>query len=126
VLSGGHSQPLREAIRRLRAYAEAGADVLYAPGPRSREDITLIVTELSPKPVNILMSSPSGLTVAELALMGVRRVSVGSALARKAWTGFISAAKAIAEQGTFVGFEGAVSFDELNGFFRQDLTQRQK
>jgi 2-methylisocitrate lyase-like PEP mutase family enzyme len=111
-------EPLRESIRRLQAYAEAGADVLYAPGPREPEDIRAIVTALSPKPVNILMSSNTGLRVADLAEMGVRRVSVGSALARAAWTGFIRAAKAIAEEGSFTGFDGSVSFSDLNIFFR--------
>ena len=116
----GHSEPLRESIRRLQAYAEAGADVLYAPGPREREDIEAIVTALSPKPVNILMSSNTGLRVADLAEMGVRRISVGSSLARAAWSGFIRAAKAIAQEGSFAGFDGSVSFAELNGFFRED------
>jgi 2-methylisocitrate lyase-like PEP mutase family enzyme len=116
----GHPEPLRESIRRLQAYAEAGADVLYAPGPREREDIEAIVTALSPKPVNILMSSNTGLRVADLAEMGVRRISVGSALARAAWSGFIRAAKAMAEDGGFAGFDGSVSFAELNGFFRED------
>src|SRR5262245_42455176 len=112
------SEPLRESIRRLQAYAEAGADVLYAPGPRKREDIQAIVTGVSPKPVNILMGWNSELLVADLAEMGVRRVSVGSSLARAAWSGFISAAKAIADEGSFAGFDGLVSFSELNAFFR--------
>jgi len=120
----GHPEPLRESIHRLQAYAEAGADVLYAPGPREADDIRAIVTALSPKPVNILMSSNTGLRVADLAEMGVRRVSVGSSLARAAWSGFIRAAKAIAQEGSFSGFDGSVSFSELNGFFREDLKKR--
>jgi 2-methylisocitrate lyase-like PEP mutase family enzyme len=120
----GHPKPLRESIHRLQAYAEAGADVLYAPGPREADDIRAIVTALSPKPVNILMSSNTGLRVADLAEMGVRRVSVGSSLARAAWSGFIRAAKAIAQEGSFSGFDGSVSFSELNGFFREDLKKR--
>jgi 2-methylisocitrate lyase-like PEP mutase family enzyme len=119
----GHPEPLGESIRRLRAYAEAGADVLYAPGPRSREDIRAIVEAAIPKPVNILMSANTGLRVSDLAELGVRRVSVGSALARAAWTGFLQAAKAIATEGSFADFEGSVSFAELNRFFSEDAKQ---
>jgi 2-methylisocitrate lyase-like PEP mutase family enzyme len=120
----GHPDPLNESIRRLQAYAEAGADVLYAPGPRKRDDIGAIVEAVRPKPVNILMSSNVGLGVGDLAEIGVRRISVGSSLARAAWTGFIRAAKLIAEEGSFAGFDGSVSFAELNGFFREDLKGR--
>jgi len=120
----GRPDPLNESIRRLQAYAEAGADVLYAPGPRDREDIKAIVTAVSPKPVNVLMSSHTGLSVADLAEMGVRRISVGSSLARAAWTGFIRAAKRIAGEGSFAGFDGSVPFAELNGFFREDSKNR--
>jgi 2-methylisocitrate lyase-like PEP mutase family enzyme len=120
----GHPDPLNESIRRLQAYAEAGADVLYAPGPRKRDDIGAIVEAVRPKPVNILMSSNVGLGVGDLAEIGVRRISVGSSLARAAWSGFIRAAKLIAEEGSFAGFDGSVSFAELNGFFREDLKGR--
>jgi 2-methylisocitrate lyase-like PEP mutase family enzyme len=120
----GHAEPLKESIRRLQAYAEAGADVLYAPGPVTRGDIKAIVTALSPKPVNVLMSSNTGLRVSDLAELGVRRVSVGSSLARAAWSGFIRAAKAIAEEGAFTGFDGSVPVAELNGFFRGDRKHR--
>jgi 2-methylisocitrate lyase-like PEP mutase family enzyme len=120
----GHPAPLQESIRRLQSYAEAGADVLYAPGPRDAADIKAIVEALRPKPVNILMISNSGLTVSDLAAMGVRRISVGSALARAAWSGFIRAAKALAEEGSFAGSEDLVSFAELNEFFREDLKKR--
>jgi 2-methylisocitrate lyase-like PEP mutase family enzyme len=116
----GHAEPLKESIRRLQAYAEAGADVLYAPGPRDREDIKAIVGAVSPKPVNVLMSSNTGLRVDDLAELGVRRISVGSALARAAWSGFVHAAKAIAEEGRFTGFDGPIDFAELNDFFRED------
>jgi 2-methylisocitrate lyase-like PEP mutase family enzyme len=115
----GHAEPLKEALRRLSAYNEAGADVLYAPGPRSRADILAIVRCASPKPVNVLVSANLGLNVAELADIGVRRISVGSALARAAWGGFIRAAKAIAENGSFEGFDGAASFAELNAVFER-------
>src|SRR5437870_5226693 len=80
----GHSDPFRESIRRLQAYAEAGADVLYAPGVHRPEEIKNIVAELTPRPVNILISRNIGLTVADLAELGVRRISVGSSLARAA------------------------------------------
>ena len=120
----GHPEPLRESIRRLQAYAEAGADVLYAPGPREPEEIQAIVTALSPKPVNILMSSNTGVRVADLAEMGVRRISVGSSLARAAWSGFIRAAETIAREGSFAGFDGSVSFSELNNLFREDVKKR--
>jgi 2-methylisocitrate lyase-like PEP mutase family enzyme len=116
----GHAEPLKESIRRLQAYAEAGADVLYAPGPRERADIKSIVEAVSPKPVNLLMSANTGLRVPEIAEIGVRRISVGSALARAAWGGFIRAATAIAQEGSFAGFEGAVPFAEINGFFRKE------
>ena len=120
----GHAEPLKEAIRRLQAYAEAGADVLYAPGVRDRADIRAIVSAVSPKPVNVLMSANTGLKVSDLAEMGVRRISVGSSLARAAWGGFIRAAKAIAEEGSFAGFDSLPPHAELNGFFREDQKAR--
>jgi len=120
----GHPQPLKESIRRLAAYAEAGADVLYAPGPTSRDDIKAIVEAVSPKPVNVLVSSSSGLRVDDLAGLGVRRISVGSALARAAWTGFARAAALIAKQGSFEGFDALVPYSEVDGFF-QGLRQNQ-
>jgi 2-methylisocitrate lyase-like PEP mutase family enzyme len=119
-----HPNPLQESIRRLQAYAEAGADVLYAPGPRTAEDIQAIVAAVNPKPVNVLMSSNTGLKIADLAAMGVRRVSVGSALARTAWTGFIRAAKKIANEGSMEGFDGSIPFAELEDFFEQDFGER--
>jgi 2-methylisocitrate lyase-like PEP mutase family enzyme len=115
----GRPDPLGEATRRLQSYAEAGADVLYAPGPASREDIQAIVAAVRPKPVNILMSTHTGLRVADLAELGVRRISVGSSLARAAWTGFIRAARGIAADGSFEGFADLVPFGELNAFFKQ-------
>jgi 2-methylisocitrate lyase-like PEP mutase family enzyme len=109
--------PLREAVKRLQAFAEAGADVLYAPGVRSREDIAALVDAAWPLPLNVLMSSDTGLTVRDLAELGVRRISVGSALSRVAWGGFLSAARQIADAGSFAGLAGAASFGELNGLF---------
>jgi 2-methylisocitrate lyase-like PEP mutase family enzyme len=120
-----HPDALRESIRRLQAYAEAGAHVLYAPGLRTREEIRAIVSAVSPKPANVLMSAHTGLRVADLAELGVRRISVGSSLARAAWTGFIGAARAIAAEGSFKGFEGIAPFAEINEFFREDWKERQ-
>lgn len=120
----GHADPLRESIRRLEAYAEAGADVLYAPGPRTPEEIRAIVAAVAPRPVNLLMSQNTGLSVQDVADLGVRRISVGSSLARAAWTGFIRAATAIAEEGSFRGFDDTIPFGDLNGFFRRDLADR--
>jgi 2-methylisocitrate lyase-like PEP mutase family enzyme len=114
----GHADPLGESIRRLQAYAEAGADVLYAPGVQDREAIATIVRAVHPKPVNVLIAANTGLRVADLADLGVRRISVGSSLARAAWTGFIRAAKAIAEEGSFAAFDGNVPFSDLDNFFR--------
>jgi methylisocitrate lyase len=107
---------LAETIRRLTAYAEAGADCLYAPGIRSREEIEAVVKAVAPKAVNVLAGSDFA-TVAQLADMGVRRISVGSALARAAWAGFLEAAKEIAGQGSFIRLGQAVSFAEVNGLF---------
>jgi 2-methylisocitrate lyase-like PEP mutase family enzyme len=111
---------LDEAIRRLTAYAEAGADCLYAPGIRTREEIAAVVKAVAPKPVNVLVSGPAGLTMDDCAGLGVRRVSVGSGLARAAWGGFIQAAKELAEAGRFDGFAEATSHAELQQFFLAD------
>jgi 2-methylisocitrate lyase-like PEP mutase family enzyme len=107
---------LKETIRRLTAYADAGADCLFAPGIRSKEDIAAVVKAVSPKPVNVLVGSDFA-TVKELADAGVRRISVGGALARAAWTAFLQAAKEIAEQGTFANLGRAVPFAEVNRLF---------
>jgi methylisocitrate lyase len=107
---------LGETIRRLTAYAEAGADCLYAPGIRSKEEIVAVVRAVAPKPVNVLVGGDFT-TVRELAAVGVRRISVGGALARAAWGGFLQAAREIAEQGTFTGLARGVAFAEINGAF---------
>jgi 2-methylisocitrate lyase-like PEP mutase family enzyme len=106
-----------DAIRRLRAYAAAGADCLYAPGIHSREQIKAIVDAVAPKPVNVLISSAFGLTMKDAESLGVRRVSVGGALARAAWGGFIRAAKQLAEHGTFDGLSDATPHSALQEFF---------
>jgi 2-methylisocitrate lyase-like PEP mutase family enzyme len=115
---------LDEAIARLKAYAAAGADCLYAPGIRSAEQIAAVVEAVAPKPVNFLMSQASGLTVSELAALGVRRISVGSTLARVAYGAFLRSAREIAESGGFDEFAGGVPFAEINGFFEKDLASR--
>lgn len=107
---------LKATIARLVAYAEAGADCLYAPAIRDKVQIATVVKELAPRPINILVGSP-GLTVAELADLGVRRISIGGALARAAWRGFLRAAREIAEKGSFSELANAVPHGEINGFF---------
>ena len=115
---------LAETIRRLRAFAEAGADCLYAPGIKTREEITAVVQAVAPKPVNFLMSAATSFTVQDLAAIGVRRISVGGTLARVAWNAFIRSARDIAEQGKFDSFNGVVPNAELNAFFRDDQARR--
>jgi 2-methylisocitrate lyase-like PEP mutase family enzyme len=107
---------LPETIRRLAAFAKAGADCLYAPGIRTKSDIAEVVNAVAPKPVNVLVGADFT-TVAECASLGVRRISVGGALARAAWTGFLTAATEIAEEGTFTGLTGTIPFADMNGFF---------
>jgi 2-methylisocitrate lyase-like PEP mutase family enzyme len=107
---------LGETIRRLTAYADAGADCLYAPGIRRMSDIVAVVNAVAPKPVNVLVGSDFA-TVDELAHAGVRRISVGPALALAAWTGFLEAAKEIAEHGTFTCVGRAVPFADINQAF---------
>lgn len=109
---------LDETIARLKAYAQAGADCLYAPGIRTRQHIAAVVAAVAPKPVNLLVGSKSELTMADIAELGVRRVSVGGALARSAWGAFMRAAKLIAEQGSFEGFANAASGAELDALFK--------
>ena len=122
----GHPDPLPESIRRLKAYAEAGADVLYAPGLAAPQAIRAVVEAVAPTPVNVLVGADIGLTVADLGALGVRRISVGSGLARAAWGGFSRAARLLAEEGRFTAFAEAQPFAELNGFFRADLAARSR
>ena len=122
-----HGRPdLAETVRRLKAYGEAGADCLYAPGIKTREQIETVVQAVAPKPVNFLNSGAFGFTVNDLAAMGVRRISVGGTLARVAMHAFVKSARAIAEQGTFDSFGGVISNPELNKFFHDDRARRQK
>lgn len=114
----GQADPFRFALERLVAYAEAGADCLYAPGVSEPDEIAAIVKAVAPKPVNILMHGPSKvLSVSSLADLGVRRVSVGSSLAAVAWGAFIRSAQSIASTGTFDSFADAVPFAEINDVF---------
>lgn len=114
----GHPSPQKFAVDRLIAFADAGADCLYAPGVRKLDDIETIVRAVAPKPVNVLVSSP-GLTVSQLADLGVRRISVGSALSRVAWGAFMRAAQRIADDGTFDAFADAGPFADLNQVFAE-------
>jgi methylisocitrate lyase len=109
---------LKETIRRLTAYAEAGADCLFAPGIKTKEDITAVVKAVAPKPVN-LIALPGAFSFAEIADLGVRRISVGGGLARAAWGGFIRVAKEIAEQGSFAGLAQGANGGELNALFKE-------
>jgi 2-methylisocitrate lyase-like PEP mutase family enzyme len=110
---------MADTIARLKAYSAAGADCLYAPGLRTPEQIATVVAAVAPKPVNLLIGWSSPLSVQDVAALGVRRISVGGALARSAWGGFTRAAHAIAEQGRFdTAFTDAASGNTLNAFFR--------
>jgi 2-methylisocitrate lyase-like PEP mutase family enzyme len=115
---------LNEAIGRLKAYAQAGADCLYAPGINTPDQIAAMVAGVAPKPFNLLVGSASELTLQKISALGVRRVSVGGALARSAWGGFMRAARLIAEQGRFDGFANAASGQELNSLFHDEPEKR--
>jgi 2-methylisocitrate lyase-like PEP mutase family enzyme len=115
---------LAETIRRLKAFADEGADCLYPPGIKTREQIETVVKAVAPKPINFLNSGALGLTVKDIADMGVRRISVGGTLARVAWGAFIRTAKTIASEGRFDAFKDAVPHAEINGFLRDDMTAR--
>ena len=105
------------AIARLKAYADAGADCLYAPGIRTREHITAVVEALAPKPVNLLMGWAGGMSVDEIAALGVRRISVGGALAKCAWSGFVQAATQLAREGRFDALAQGSGAGNLNAVF---------
>ncbi len=109
---------LEQTIARLKSYANAGADCLYAPGIRTSDQITAVVAGVAPKPVNLLMGWPGNLTLRQIGELGVRRVSVGGALARAAWGGFMRAAKLLAEEGRFDGFADAAHGVDLDEVFR--------
>jgi 2-methylisocitrate lyase-like PEP mutase family enzyme len=121
----GHPDPFPESVRRLQAYAAAGADVLFAPGPQNPVDIKSLVEAVDPKPLNLLVVRDIGLGVGEIAALGVRRISVGGALALAAWTGFMHAAQTLRSEGSFAGLESLVPYAEINGLFATDLPARQ-
>jgi 2-methylisocitrate lyase-like PEP mutase family enzyme len=104
-------------IDRLKAYSDAGADCLYAPGIKTREEIAAVVKAVHPKPVNLLIGA-SGLSIAEAGDLGVRRISVGGSLARTGWAGFMKAAREIADKGTFTELASGYSGAELNKMFK--------
>ena len=106
-----------ETVARLKAYSGAGADCLYAPGIRTREEVAAVVEAVAPKPVNVIRASAAGLSVAELAALGVRRISVGSAFARTAWGAFMKAAQEVLTDGRFDALAGATPNAELNKLF---------
>jgi 2-methylisocitrate lyase-like PEP mutase family enzyme len=114
-----HGKPdLADTIRRLQAYSEAGADVLYAPGLRSAEEVLAVVRAVAPKPVNVLMSGGLKLSVAQLSDMGVKRISVGSALALAAYGEFFRAAQEIHDQGTFNFTAQSMPYQQANQLFK--------
>ena len=122
----GHPDPFRESVRRLETYGAAGADVLFAPGPQNPAEIRALVEAVAPKPVNLLVVRDIGLRVEEIAALGVRRISVGGALALAAWTGFMRAAEALRSNGSFAGLAGLVPYAEINGFFAADFPGHQR
>jgi len=114
-------EDLKDTIRRLQAYAEAGADVLFAPGLKTKEEIEIVVKAVAPKPVNVIMGrSGESLSLNELASLGVKRVSLGSSLARAAYGAFINAAQEVKEHGTFNYAQEAISFARINAIFNKD------
>ncbi|MGB2656649.1 MAG: isocitrate lyase/phosphoenolpyruvate mutase family protein [Pseudolabrys sp.] len=117
---------LDETIRRLKAFADAGADCLYSPGIKTREQITGTIKAVAPKPINFLNSGAFGYTVSDLAALGVRRISVGGTLARVAMHAFVQSARQISQEGKFDSFGGVISNAELNKFFHDDLPHRPK
>ena len=117
----GHPDPFPESVRRLQAYAAAGADVLFAPGPQSPAEIKALVEAVAPKPLNLLVVRDISMGVGEIAALGVRRISVGGALALAAWTGFMRAAQTLKSEGSFAGLASLVPYAEINGLFAPNL-----
>jgi len=116
----GHPDPFRESVRRLQAYVAAGADVLFAPGPQTPAEIEALVAAVAPRPLNLLVVRDIGLRVDEIAALGVRRISVGGALALAAWTGFMRAAQTLKAEGSFAGLANLVPYPEINSLFAQE------
>ena len=115
---------LPDVLSRITAFADAGADVLYAPGLRTRDAFAAVVAAAKGKPVNGLVFGDLGHSVADLSALGIRRISIGAAMARAAWAGFIKVADEIAENGTFTGFSDNPRTAPLNDVFRDDLKAR--
>ncbi|MET0648342.1 MAG: isocitrate lyase/phosphoenolpyruvate mutase family protein [Pyrinomonadaceae bacterium] len=120
----GHRDAFRESVRRLQAYAQAGADVLFAPGVHEPEEIKALVAAVQPLPFNLLIVRDIGLRVGDIAALGVRRISVGGALALAAWTGFVRAAQSLKSEGSFAGLAGLTPYAEINDFLAADLRTR--
>jgi 2-methylisocitrate lyase-like PEP mutase family enzyme len=120
----GHPDALRESVRRLQAYAQAGADVLFAPGPQKPDEIRALVEAVHPKPLNLLVVGDIGLGVGDIAALGVRRISVGGALALAGWGAFMRAARTLKADGSFSGLAALAPYPEVNGFFAADLSAR--
>jgi len=121
----GHPDAFRESLRRLQAYAEAGADVLFAPGPQKPEEIKAMVEAVAPKPFNLLVVRDLGLDVSDIAALGVRRISVGGALALAGWTAFVRAAQNLKAGGSFSGFADLIPYPEINQLFASELSSRE-
>jgi 2-methylisocitrate lyase-like PEP mutase family enzyme len=121
----GHADAFRESIRRLQAYAEAGADVLFAPGPQKAEEIRGLVEAVRPKPFNLLVVRDIELGVADIAALGVRRISVGGAFALAAWGGFIRAAQLLKSEGSFAGLAGMAPYADINNFLQAEFQTRE-
>jgi 2-methylisocitrate lyase-like PEP mutase family enzyme len=115
----GHPNPFRESVLRLEAYADAGADVLFAPGPQTASEIEALVAAVAPKPLNLLVVRDIGLRVQGIAELGVRRISLDGALALAAWTGFIRAAQ-ILREGSFAALANLVPYMQMNGLFTNE------
>ena len=122
----GHPEAFKESIRRLEAYAEAGADVLFAPGVSKPEEIKALVEAVQPRPFNLLVVRDSGLRVDDFGELGVRRISVGGALALAAWGGFIRAAQSLKSDGSFAGLADIAPYSDINDLLSQDLISRAK
>jgi 2-methylisocitrate lyase-like PEP mutase family enzyme/ribosomal protein S18 acetylase RimI-like enzyme len=119
----GHPEPLKQVCERLAAFAEAGADVLYAPGPKTRDEMREVIAAAGGKPVNIIVFADIGMSVQDIAALGARRISIGSALAKAAFTGFAAATEELAK-GSFSGFQHNMPSAPINDFFEADLKNR--
>jgi len=120
----GYADPFPETVLRLQAYSQAGADVLFAPGPHKPQDIRALVEAVRPKPFNLLVVRDIGLDASDIAALGVRRISIGGALALSAWTGFIRAAQKLKSDGSFAGLAALTSYADINELFAADLQAR--